>query len=273
MKNKISFLAIFAVALNMNSVRASECVDDDCELAPVVVEQELDTVEILKPVKYEINWLGTDTLNTTHQETTSCTYDYNCPFETAKECEIWYKKPVHKITLEPRAPHINPVLVDDMLYAIYSNCEITANDDAMSPLLQRYKILMNASNACCTSGIVYKMQKKNASESAIYRFLKDDANYFAIQRCMVMPNEKISDSYSNGVDGQMVADVRNSCLCKNRQWFTMLLQPFVDIYERNPEFADTEFTYTYFDGLKREITVSVNEDVQSALEILSACPD
>ena len=170
MKSKISFLAVFAIALNANCVYASECVGDECELTPVVVEQNIDTVEILKPIKYEINWLDT----TASHENKYCTYDYNCPFETAAECKIWYKKPVHNTTLEPRAPHINPVLVDDMLYAIYSDCDITANDDAMAPLLQRYKMLMNASNACCTSGIVYKMKKNNASESAIYKFLKDE---------------------------------------------------------------------------------------------------
>ena len=273
MKNRISFLAIFAIALNVNYVYASECVGDDCELTPVVVEENIETSEVLRPIKYEINWLGSE--GTVYQESQNeyCEYDYNCPFETAKECEIWYKKPVHNTTLTPRAPHINPVLVDDMLCAIYSNYEITANDNAMAPLLQRYQILMNASRVCCTSGIVYNMRKKNASDSAIYKFLKDDANYFATQRCMVMPNEMITSNYSNGVNGQIVADVRNSCLCKNRQWFTTLLQPFVDIYEHSPEFAASSFAYTYIDGLQRQITVSINDDVQSALEILSSCPD
>ena len=269
MKQKISFLAVLAFALNVNYVCASECVGEDCELEPIVIEQNIDATDYLVPVRYEINWfaINPETSNT------SCEHDAGCPFKTAEECEIWYKKPVHKTTLEPRAPHINPVLVDDMLCTINSRCNISANDEAMAPLLQRYKMLMNASNVCCTSGIVYKMQKNNASDSDVYEFLKNDANYFATSRCMVTNDEDILHEYSNGVTGKNVADVRNSCLCKNKQWFTNLLQPFKDIYERNPNFKNSEFTYKYTDGMQREISVSVNKDVQTALGLLAVCPD
>ena len=78
--------------------------------------------------------------------------------------------------------------------------------------------------------------------------------------------------YSNGVTGQMLADVRNACLCKNHKWFDTLLQPFNDIYDRAPEFQRTSFTYKYIDGMQREITVSVNDDVQKTIGMLSACP-
>ena len=206
-------------------------------------------------------------------EQSVCQYDYNCPFESAEECAIWYKKPMYKTTLAPRAPHINPVRVDDMIYAIYSDANISGNDDIMSPLMQRYHMLMNASDACCTSGIIYKMRENGADDKDVYKFLKNDANRFAItKRCMVMGNEDIASRYSNGVNGQMVADVRNACLCKNHQWFESLLQPFNDIYERVPEFKESEFSYTYIDGMQREIHVSVNEEVQKTLELLSACP-
>lgn len=269
MKNKISFLAILAFALNVNYVCASECVGEDCELEPIVIEQNIDTTEYLQPVRYEINWFETKPT----ENDTSCAHDYGCPFETAEECEIWYKKPIHKTSLEPRAPHINPVLVDNMLIAINSKCNLSANDSEMAPLLERYKILMNASNVCCTSGIVYKMQKSGADDSAVYNFLKDDANYFATSRCMVTNDEDILHKYSNNVTGKNVADVRNSCLCKNKQWFINLLQPFNDIYERNPDFKNSEFIYKYKDGMQRDISVSVNADVQTALGLLAVCPD
>nr|MBQ0091464.1 hypothetical protein [Candidatus Enterousia merdequi] len=234
MKSKISFLAMIAIALNANCVYASECIDDDCDLETTSVEQDFEILEIQEPV---IKWVDTT-------QYTSCEYDYNCPFESAQECAIWHKKPSYKTIVEPRAPHINPVLVDDMLYAIYSDYNITANDSSMAPLLQRYKMLMNASQSCCTSGMVYKMQQEKFSETTIYKFLKDDVNYFATTvRCMVIPDDEIADNYSYGVHGQMVADVRNACLCKNRKWFETLLQPFVDIYEREPRFKDSAFTY------------------------------
>ena len=272
MKNKISFLALFAIALNVNYVCASECVDEECELTPVEITEDIDVNDVLEPVKYEFNWvIPTQTVCEVEQEI--CEYDYNCPFETPEECAIWYKKPAYKTSVAPRAPHINPVRVDDMIFAIYSNEDITANDPAMMPLRQRYTMLMNASDACCTSGLIYKMRQNKASDTAVYNFLKDDANRFAVtKRCLVMDNEDFTSRYSNGVNGKMVMDVRNTCLCKNHEWFDSLLQPFNDIYERLPWFQDETFVYSYIDGMGREISVSVNEDVQTTLELLKQCP-
>ena len=267
MKNKISFLAIATAMLCTNGVMASECVGEDCELTPIVIEQDVETTEFLEPKEYEINWVEESV------DSAECVYDYNCPFETPQECDVWYTKAVYKTSVFPRAPHINPVRVDDMLYSIYSNYNISANDSSMYPLLERYKMLMRASQACCTDGIIYKMRQNGASDKAIYQFLKDDANYFAVaKRCMVMNDDEISHEYSNGVTGKMVADVRNACLCKNHEWFEKLLQPFNDIYERAPQFQSTPFAYTYTDGLQRDITVYINDEVQTTSGLLSVCP-
>ncbi|MBR3148372.1 MAG: hypothetical protein IKF41_03470 [Alphaproteobacteria bacterium] len=271
MKNKISFLAFFAIALNVNYVCASECVGEDCELTPIEITEEIETTDILEPIQYEIDWVAPSAEVCETQEI--CEHDYNCPFDTPAACAVWYKKPAYKTTVAPRAPHINSIRVDDMIFAIYSYDRIDANNPEMTPLVQRYKMLMNASDACCTSGILYKMRQNGASDKAIYEFLKDDANYFAItKRCMVMSDEDITSNYSNGVNGKMVAEVRDLCLCKNHQWFDSLLHPFDDIYERVPDFANEDFAYSYTDGMGREITVSVNEDVQKAMNTLSNCP-
>lgn len=271
MKNKISFLAILALTCGANCANASECVGEDCELTPVAVDEVVKTVDVLQPTQYEINWLEEPAEQIESHQV--CQYDYNCPFESATECEIWYRKPIHKTTLSPRAPHINPVRVDDMLYAIYSNYNISGNDVAMSPLLERYEILMRASNACCSEGIIYKMRAAGLSDAKIYSFMKDDANYFAVmQRCMVMDNTELDQDYSNGVTSKMVIDVRNACLCKNRQWFTTLLQPFNDIYYRAPQFESAPFTYNYTDGMKRNVSVSINRDIQITSGILNECP-
>lgn len=276
MRNKISFLAVLAIVFGTGYANASECVGDDCEIKPVEFEQDIDLTEIVQPTTYTIGFNQKQTCDTCEIETCeyeTCGYDYNCPFDTEIECAIWYKKPVHMTTLTPRAPHMNTVREDDILYAIYSNYSIDANDPAMSSLLERYKNLMRASRACCSEGIMHKMRLNGASDKQIYEFLKDDANYFAIaSRCMVMNDEEFQDSYSNGVTGQMVREVRNACLCKNRQWFETLLQPFHDIYQRAPMFEDEPFVYTYTDDMQREITVYINDEVHTVTGLLGACP-
>lgn len=272
MKNKISFLAVLAIALNVNYVYASECVGSDCEFEPIEITQNIDTVDVLIPVQYQINWTAPSGQQNAEQKPI-CEHDYNCPFDTPEECEIWYKKPYYKATVAPRAPHIKYDRAEDMVDVALANPYVSADNEYMSPLLERYKMLMNAGDACCTSGIIYKMRQNGADDSDVYEFLKNDANYFAItKRCLVMSDRDISRSYSNGVTGQMVADVRDACLCKNREWFDSLLQPFNDIYERVPDFKSGAFTYTYKDGMNRRISVSVNEDIQKTINTLSVCP-
>lgn len=282
MKNKISFLAMIAIMIGANYANASECVGDDCEFKPIEIEQNIDLTEINEPIIQNLNFDITESeydscdygmceYETCEYE--SCSYDYNCPFETEIECAIWYKKPIHMTTLAPRAPHMNAVREDDMLYAIYSNYSIGANDSVMSPLLERYKILMRASRACCSEGIMHKMRENGANEKDIYEFLKDDTNYYAIAtRCMVMNDQEFENNYSHGVTGKMVVDVRNACLCKNRQWFDTLLQPFRDIYQRAPMFENEPFVYTYRDDMQRDITVYINDEVHTTMGLLNACP-
>lgn len=262
MKNKISFLAAIIAAFGINTVNASECIDDDCDLYEIIEDSEfLDPQEI-----HESIWI--------ESENATCEINYACPFDSESECEIWYKKPVYNQAVAPRAPHLNTVRTDDILYAIENYEDFNANEPVAEPLLMRYKMLMRASKSCCTEGIIYKLQEKKSSEKQIYQFLKDDANIFGIgTRCLVTTNDNILKKYSNNVDNKMVTDVRNSCLCKNRIWFESLLEPFKDIYKEAPNFESQPFNYTYIDSLNRQITVSINEDVQNVVNLLEYCPD
>lgn len=264
------------MALGVNYALASECVGNDCELSSLIVKEEIieeESVDVLKPQKTSDTLWASQTA-TTDTSYDDCEYDYNCPFATTEECDIWYKKPIYKESVAPREPRINPFKVDEIIYALESNTQISANNTVFAPLVERYKMLMNASKACCTDGIIYKMRNKNTSDKQVYSFLKDDANNYAVgSRCLVMNDDNIAPNYSNGVDGEMVTDVRNTCLCKNRQWFKSLLTPFDSIYKQVPSFKTSAFEYNYTDGMNRNITVSINEDVQNTLNLLANCPD
>ena len=269
MKNTISIFAVLAIVFGANCGQASECIDEDCELEPVVVEETIE----YKPQEEVILWSATDYEPEIDETIEICEYDYECPFNTVSECEIWYKKPAYNETVAPRAPHLNTLRMDDILYAINSHSMYSANDAAFAPLIERYKMLIRASHACCMDGIIYKLHQNKADDAAIYQFLKDDANTYAItQRCLLTTNDEILKKYSGGVNGEMVADVRNACLCKNREWFDALLEPFNDIYWRAPQFENEEFIYEYTDSMGREISVSINEDVHTVMEMLSGCP-
>ena len=196
-----------------------------------------------------------------------------CPFETETECEIWRRKPIVRETVSPRSPKIRAEKMDEFIEAARCNENITANNPLAAPLLERYKMLMSSANACCTDGMAYSLKQAGASDGLVYKFLSDDANFYGFgARCLMMTDEELDTKYPNTATAAVAADVRNGCLCRGRQWFYAMLAPFQQAYKEFPEFANYKFNYTYTDGLQREITVSVNNDVQNVLKQLALCP-
>ena len=197
----------------------------------------------------------------------------DCPFDSATECEIWRRKPIVRETLSPRSPKLRETKVADFVRATARNIDITANESVSAPLLDRYKMLMRSAQACCTDGMAYSLKEAGASDGLVYKFLSDDANFYGFgTRCLMMTDHELDTKYPNTATAVVAADVRNGCLCRGRQWFQAMLAPFEQVYQSNPAFRTAQFSYTYIDGLQREITVSVNNDVQNVLKQLSQCP-
>ena len=199
--------------------------------------------------------------------------DDGCPFETETECNIWRRKPIVRETVSPRSPKLQDARMAEFVAAASCNTDIDATDPAAEPLVARYKMLMNSANACCTDGLVYSLKRAGASDGLVYKFMADDANFYGFgARCLMMTDKELDTKYPNTATAAVAADVRNGCLCRGRQWFNAMLAPFNDAYAAVPEFKDAKFNYTYTDGVGREITVSINNDVQNVMYQLTLCP-
>ncbi len=199
--------------------------------------------------------------------------DDGCPFDTETECEIWRRKPIVRETVSPRSKKLRDVNMAEFVDVAYCNKDIQATDPVAAPLLNRYKMLMRSAQACCTDGMAYALKQAGASDGLVYKFLADDANFYGFgSRCLMMTDHDLDTKYPNTATAVVAADVRNGCLCRGRQWFSAMLAPFQQAYEALPEFKDAKFNYTYQDGLKRTITVSINNDVQNVLKQLEQCP-
>ncbi|MBP3316318.1 MAG: hypothetical protein J6L70_01825 [Alphaproteobacteria bacterium] len=204
---------------------------------------------------------------------TECVIDDGCPFETQTECEIWRRKPIVHEAVSPRSKTLRAYNMSPLVDAIHCNKDLSANSPVAAPLLDRYKMLMRSAQACCTDGMAYALRNAGASDGLIYKFMSDDANFYGLgARCLMMTDYDFDTKYPNTATAAVAADVRNGCLCRGRQWFEAMLAPFVQAYNAVPEFKDALFNYTYTDGLQREITVSINNDVQNVLKQLEQCP-
>lgn len=196
-----------------------------------------------------------------------------CPFDTDAECDIWRRKPIVREAVAPRSNKIQDVRMAEFVDAARCNVNIDASNPAAAPLLARYKMLLNSARACCTDGMAYSLRRAGASDGLVYKFMADDANFYGFgTRCLMMTDKELDTKYPNTSTAAVAADVRNGCLCRGRQWFNAMLAPFNDAYAAVPEFKDAKFNYTYTDGLGREITVSVNNDVQNVMYQLAQCP-
>ena len=196
-----------------------------------------------------------------------------CPFDTDSECAIWMRKPIVYETVAPRSTHLRTEIMNDIATAVEQNPNISANDRVMAPLLTRYRVLMRASQSCCTGGITYKLRKAGASQKQIYKFLADDVNFSGFgQRCMVMTDDMINGDNQYSKTPRLITEVKNNCLCKSKESLSALLAPFSQLYKQYPDFAGAPFEYSYTDGVGRPVKQSVNADVQIVLDQLKACP-
>lgn len=197
-----------------------------------------------------------------------------CPFEDTSACEVWFRKPIVSETVAPRSYNLRPAVMEKISKAIEKNPNISANAKVMKPLLERYQVLMRASQSCCTGGLTHRMRKAGATNDLIYKFLADDVNSYGFgSRCFAMDDEEIM-SYDTKyrATASTVADVRDACICKSKETLTALLAPFDQLYQKYPDFANADFEYSHVDGLGRAYTDSVNLDVQNVLNQLDVCP-
>lgn len=197
----------------------------------------------------------------------------DCPFDTPKECAVWMHKPVVSESVAPRSRTLRDSVMCDISSTIEENPNVTAANKAMTPLLQRYKVLMRASQSCCTGGLIHKLKLVGMKKESIYRFLTDDANFSEFgTRCVVMDDYEIAHADKRPATSATIADVRNKCICKSKNEIRALLAPFEQLYADYPEFADAPFEYKHYDGVGRAVTDSINTDVQNVLHQLEQCP-
>ncbi|MDR1696970.1 MAG: hypothetical protein LBR41_01985 [Rickettsiales bacterium] len=195
-----------------------------------------------------------------------------CPFRTEMECAIWARKPMYVQTMGWRSSILSDAAIDRISVAACAG-DFSVENPAYRILFGRYRTLMSAARACCTSGMVTRLRDGGATDDLLYKFMVDDANFYQMgDRCLMTSDADLDERKFPNSFAEMAGDARNTCLCRQRDWFRALLAPFVQAWDAVPEFASNRFDYKYRDGLNREVTVSINYDVQNVLDQIDACP-
>ena len=256
--------------------RASDCGADDCEsfdlveevLTPNRPQENLwtsETVDKYVADKQMIPLAGNQTLADVQQNwLASDALPFGCPFQTKSDCDIWLSKPTFSATVALPTRSLRPEQIDDLRNAIASG-SIDMNSDAARPMMARYKRLMAMSSSCCKNGMIEKLQSAGATPGLVYKFLVDDANFYGFtERCMMMTDAELQQKYPRTATANAVSNVRNSCVCLQRDYLDALLAPF-------DQFSNVDFVYSWTDGLNRPRTVSISQDVRAVQMQLANC--
>ena len=195
-----------------------------------------------------------------------------CPFDTKKECDIWRKKPSIRETSLPKSGTISSDKMKPIIAAARRG-DVRADSDAAKPLVERYRAAGRFSRACCREGLVHRLKKNGKGQDHIYKFIMDDANFYRFsERCMFLSDFELDNEMNGTINSEMVADVRNVCICRNREWISSTLGPFQQVYDAVPSFRNQPMEYAFVDDLGRETIVSINEDVQKITDRMAMCP-
>jgi hypothetical protein len=197
---------------------------------------------------------------------------HNCPFHTENECRIWRRLPPVRETATSRVADMPQARMAEMIALLQAGNYITADMRQAQPLVDIYRTLLAASSACCTSGMIHQLQTSGISRAGIYQIMTDDKHFAQFgERCLVMQNKEFAAQSQATQITAMASQVRDMCLCRQRDYFESLLAPFTRVARASPKFRDSPFNWTYTDGLGRPITVSINQDVNNVLERLARC--
>ena len=279
MKLKFILCSFIFVLYTVPAALASDGIDADEEVSiEQLSESILDEIEelFISPRAIERNlWaderrgcgLSCEITEFIQQsKTISRAYYLNCPFHTDWECDIWFRKPHIRETMAFPSRSIGKLNEDALQAAIGRGDTIDMNAEYAKPLVNRYRMLQKAGQACCSEGMKHRLRRAGATKGLIYKFLVDDANFYGFgSRCLMMTEEELAQRYPRTATANAVSDTRDACLCQRRDYFDALLAPF-------DKFSDTDFVYTFEDGLRREQTVSITNDVQIVKYFLSQCP-
>ncbi len=276
----VCFLSIFTFLVLSGCV--SEGIDDDIQY-----RQEKDTQnEGIKRINME--GASNTTINSKYPKKYSNAVSYSVDrsyinsVDYPMSMEAYYasrftnkKDDVTKppFTVSPIGSKIKEVYIDTVVERINSAKDLSDIKDELLMIRKKYIDILSISKHCCSYGLMTKFENIGVDNDYIFKFMIDDKRLYELQNiCMIINNNDIANLLGSVELSVVVRDVRDSCVCKNREVLARHLELFKAIVGKTDLFKKHNILFRYKNELGEIVKNSIGRDMINLLNTLEQCP-
>lgn len=181
-------------------------------------------------------------------------------------------KPPFMVT--PFGLKIKDISIDEAIEHIKSSGDNIENlQDELLMIRKKYIEIMFLSKNCCSHGLTSKLNDMKVSKDNIFKFMIDDKKMYEIQNiCMIINDNDIANLVGSLELSILVRDVRNSCVCNNKDVLQREMKLFKAIIGTTDFFKKNNIIFRYKNELGEIVKNSIGRDVTNLLNILNNCP-
>ncbi len=182
------------------------------------------------------------------------------------------KKPAYSVS--PIDLKMNDVYIDDVIERIKdAGDNLDLIKDELLVIRKKYIEILSLSRYCCSHGMTLKLENIGIDKDYIFKFMIDDKRLYELQNiCMIINDNDIANLLGSIELSVIVRDVRDSCVCKNKESLSRHLELFKAIVGKTDLFKRHNIIYKYKNEIGEVVKNSIGRDMINLLNTLESCP-
>ena len=182
------------------------------------------------------------------------------------------KKPPFPVS--PISSKIKDVYIDDVIERVkIAGDNLDLIKDELLVIRKKYIEILSLSKYCCSYGLTSRFESIGIDKDYIFKFMIDDKRLYELQNiCMIINNNDIANLLGSIELSIIVRDVRDSCVCKNKDSLERHLELFKGIIGKTDLFKRHNIIFRYRNELGEIVKNSIGRDMINLLNTLESCP-
>ena len=275
-----SCLSVFSILLLVSACTSDMLDSDDSELKPankeVVKRVDIDSasnsaVDSKYPKKYSkfVSYnIDRSYVNSVDYPVSMEAY-YASRFTNKKDDITKPPFPVSPITTK-----IKEIYIEDIVDRINkAGDDLNLIKDELLVIRKKYIEILSMSKYCCSYGLTTKFEHIGVDNDYVFKFMVDDKRLYELQNiCMIINDNDIANLLGSVELSVIVRDVRDSCVCKNRETLARQMELFKAIIGKTDLFKKHNIIFRYKNELGETVKNSIGRDMINLLNTLEQCP-
>ncbi len=146
-------------------------------------------------------------------------------------------------------------------------------EEELSLLRTNYAEILMLSRYCCSYGYTSTFERIGIGNDYIFKFMIDDKRMYELQNICMLVNDKDIANLLGSVELAVITrDVRNSCVCKNKDNVAGHLELLKAVLQETMLFQKNNVMFRYKNELGETVRNNIGRDVVNLLATLETCP-